>query len=295
MFISLSFCKLSARRKLCASPYPLLCSDNTIMSYSDERLIEFIINDTNKPRNYAKDPCGICKKKVKTDQKAIQCDSCESWVHISCNKTSPSEYEQLVYKSDLWHCRVCNIKNNAERLPFTICDNFELININNSNSMRFLESPPNLDIVNESLSFTDDSSNDCSIELPNKTNCNYYSVNDYQLLNKKNKLNIFHSNINGLGSKIDNRNVFLASSSTMMGILTLTETSEKEDTGFLINVEIAGYEKFHTASKTGKGGTAIYVNKNYNTIERNDLNANNAEFESTWIEIKNKNSKNIMW
>ena len=81
----------------------------------------------------------------------------------------------------------------------------------------------------------------------------------------------------------------------MMDILALTETSEKEDTGFLINVEIAGYEKFHTASKTTKGGTAIYVNKNYNTIERNGLNANNAEFESTWIEIKNKNSKNIMW
>ena len=60
----------------------------------------------------------------------------------------------------------------------------------------------------------------------------------------------------------------------MMDILALTETSEKEDTGFLINVEIAGYEKFHTASRTAKGGTAIYVNKNYNTIERNDLNAN---------------------
>ena len=28
--------------------------------------------------------------------------------------------------------------------------------------------------------------------------------------------------------------------------------------------------------------------------ERNDLNVNNAEFESAWIEIKNKNSKNII-
>ena len=60
-----------------------------------------------------------------------------------------------------------------------------------------------------------------------------------------------------------------------------------------INVEIAGYEKFHTASKTSKGGTAISVNKNYVTTERNDHNVNNAEFESTWIEIKTKNSKNI--
>ena len=118
--------------------------------------------------------------------------------------------------------------------------------------MRFLESLPNLDIVNESLSFTDDSSNDCGIELPNKTNCKYYSVNDYQLLNKKNKLNIFHSNINGLGSKLDNLNEFLASSSTMMDILALTETSEKEDTGFLINVEIAGMKNFIQLQKLQK-------------------------------------------
>ena len=88
--------------------------------------------------------------------------------------------------------------------------------------------------------------------------------------------------------------MILASSSTVMDILVLTETSEKEETGFLINVEIAGYEKFHTASQTSEGGTAIYVNKNYDTTERYDLNVNNAEFESTWIEIKTKNSKNII-
>ena len=39
-------------------------------------------------------------------------------------------------------------------MKHVICDNFELNNINNSNSMKFL------DIVNESLSFTDSSSND---------------------------------------------------------------------------------------------------------------------------------------
>ena len=210
---------------MCKSLSPrILWSENTTVSYSDERIIEFIINETNKPRNCVIDPCGICKKTVKTDQKSILCDSCETWIHISCNKTSISEYEHLVHKSDLWHCQACNIKNNIDRLPFTIYDNFELNNINNSNSMRFLESLPNLDIVNESLSFTGDSSNDCSIELPNKTNCKYYSVNDYQHLNKKNNLNIFHSNINGLGSKLDNLNEFLASSSTVIDILALTET-----------------------------------------------------------------------
>ena len=46
--------------------------------------------------------------------------------------------------------------------------------------------------------------------------------------------------------------------------------------------------------KVMKGGTAIYVNKDFDTISRTEFNIDNVEFESTWIEIKNKNSKNIV-
>ena len=99
----------------------------------------------------------------------------------------------------------------------------------------------------------------------------------------------------GLASKLDNLQEFLAGSSTKLDIVTITETLENEDNGFLNNVEIEGYEIYHTASKSSKGGTAIYVNMNFHTIDLSELNVNNVEYESTWIEIKNKNSKNIMW
>ena len=82
---------------------------------------------------------------------------------------------------------------------------------------------------------------------------------------------IFHSNVNGLGSKLDNLVEFLSTTSTKMDIVAITETSEKEDLGFLNNIEIEGYEFYHTASKKSKGGTAIYVNKMYHTVERCDL------------------------
>ena len=52
---------------------------------------------------------------------------------------------------------------------------------------------------------------------------------------------------------------FLANTSTKMDIVAITETSEKEDLGFLNNIEIEGYEFYQTASKKSKGGTAIYV------------------------------------
>ena len=78
-----------------------------------------------------------------------------------------------------------------------------------------------------------------------------------------------------------------------MDILAITETSEKEDIGFLHNIEIKGYENYHTPTKTSRGA-AIYVNNMFETLERCELNINNIEFEATWIEIKNKNSKNII-
>ena len=43
-----------------------------------------------------------------------------------------------------------------------------------------------------------------------------------------------------------------------MDILAISETSEKEEIGFLTNVEIEGDDLFHT-SKISKGGTSIYA------------------------------------
>ena len=79
-----------------------------------------------------------------------------------------------------------------------------------------------------------------------------------------------------------------------MDILAITETSEQENVGFLNNIEIKGYTIFHTASKTSTGGTALYVSENVISIERIDLNTIHDEFEGTWVEFKNKHSKNII-
>ena len=53
-------------------------------------------------------------------------------------------------------------------------------------------------------------------------------------------------------------------------------------------------ELYHTPTNSSKGGTAIYVNKDYDAFERTDIKAQTDLFESVWIEIKNKQSKNII-
>ena len=55
-----------------------------------------------------------------------------------------------------------------------------------------------------------------------------------------------------------------------------------------------GFKLFHTPSSSAKGGTALYVNSDFDVIERTDLKSNTDLYQSVWIEIKNKNSKNII-
>ena len=174
------------------------------MASNIENIMETLLNGRIKPRSCVKYPCGICYKSVKSNHKAVQCDTCDLWVHIGCNGTSDDEYELLKVSDDLWECLVCKLSNNLDRVPLTQCDNTELSHLNNTNSMRFLESLPSAKIVTASSKCSCSSSNDISIELPSKTSCKYYSVDEYQHHNKLGNLNIFHTNINGLGSKIDN-------------------------------------------------------------------------------------------
>ena len=53
--------------------------------------------------------------------------------------------------------------------------------------MRFLQSLPNVEIVNEAMQFSNLSSNEVSIEISSKSCSNYHSVEDFNLLNIKKK------------------------------------------------------------------------------------------------------------
>ena len=67
---------------------------NINTSCSIDRIIDIL--ETNRPKlRSVKFPCGICNKTVKSNHKAIQCDSCDLWIHIGCNDILDAEYEHL--------------------------------------------------------------------------------------------------------------------------------------------------------------------------------------------------------
>ena len=118
-------------------------------------------------------------------------------------------------------------------------------------------------------------------------------LREIQNLNAKNYLNIFHSNVNGLGSKFDTLYEYISSASSEFDIIAITGTSQKNNELSTTNVDIQGYKEFYTPSNSSKGGTALYVKENYDVFERSDLKMQNDCFECTWVEIKDNMNKNI--
>ena len=261
------------------------------------RILEALSMDSElNTTNNLRWPCSICNKNVTSNMKAIQCDTYQKWCHIKCDGISTKVYETLMYASTDWHCLYCTIKFNRDNLAFTLTDDSEINKINNSNSMRFCEFLPSLENITETnkfINFQLHDQNDPDVNLPSLLKTEYYSVSAFQALNNANNLNIFHANVNGLETKFDMLHNFLADSRTSQDIIAISETSEHSD-HFLSNVSIDGYSLFHTPSNSRNGGTALYVKNIYNPFERHDLKFQDDLFESVWIEIPNKNSKNIL-
>ena len=72
-----------------------------------------------------KHPCGICQKAVANNHKAICCDICNKWIHISCNNLDRKTYIKLQRSNTTWYCIRCL----QEELPFNTTTNQEFAKI----------------------------------------------------------------------------------------------------------------------------------------------------------------------
>ena len=149
--------------------------------------------------------------------------------------------------------------------------------------------------VSKVSKFSNLRNNDVDENLTINIDCKYYAVDNFQKLQAKNKknFNIFHSNVNGLESDHYVLHTFLSGIPSDFDVLNITETSGKKEGDFMSNVSMEGYGSYFTPNSS-RGGTGIYVKNAFNSIERTDLNVQHDDFESSWIEIKNKGSKYVI-
>ena len=79
------------------------------------------------------DPCSVCKKCVRVNDRAIQCDICNFWVHIKCNNITPTKYKELMHEDNKepFYCILCinkevpfaNTNSNLKNLNLTLSKN----------------------------------------------------------------------------------------------------------------------------------------------------------------------------
>ena len=254
--------------------------------------------------NSTKYPCGICSHEVKHNDKAILCSECLLWVHINCNDITTDEYKSLIQKNKLnpnliedekWVCLNCNMSLMAEYFPFVYESSHDINNLNTSDSINLANMIPTFEIISEALKVNSLSS--CDIDETNIINIDskYYIWEEFKKIrNKPKSFNILHSNVNGFETHLEEIQIFLANSIEFSAIC-ISETSLQGSDTFTEDIKLSTYmDPFYTNSKTSKGGVAIFINEDYNVIEREDLKSDNIEFEAVWIEIKIKKSKNII-
>ena len=90
-------------------------------------------------KNNLKYPCVICNKSVQNNQHGIACDLCDKWCHRKCDAMTTEMYEFYVNHHEnpevTWHCLYCTMKFNHQHIPFTLTDNNDIENTNNSDTI----------------------------------------------------------------------------------------------------------------------------------------------------------------
>ena len=57
-------------------------------------------------------PCGMCSRPVANNHRGLECDECESWVHIRCGDVTAKNYEMLLLQQSFtWICPKCALPN----------------------------------------------------------------------------------------------------------------------------------------------------------------------------------------
>ena len=220
-------------------------------------------------------PCSVCSKSVASNHNALCCDSCDKWVHIKCNFLNKRTYRQLQKDKSPWFCINC-IK---DQLPFQ-----SQVNIDQKQQYVRPEEYSTLKGLLENL----DLDEDCP-------NSEYYTPSEFSDLNLNNTNLFIHLNISSLSYYIDELKLLLSQMKHRPKIIAISESRLRKNKNTLSKIDIPGYDYEFTPTESEKGGTLLYISQDLKYKIRTDFNMTKAkEFESSFIEIQNKNRKNTI-
>lgn len=249
-------------------------------------------------------PCVSCSKPVKTNQRAILCDCCGNWVHLTCSKLTISDYQLLENTEEPWWCIECNkslfpfnhYENDIDFMLTILGVNYNdsYLNPNTHTISNMFINPFQLN-TQDQCTFSEADTEDGEIDFQ-QPECNYTLQNEFNEKMTKSTESVsfsaLHINTRSILKNYDKLSNFLDSSIHEFSIVGITETWLKPDSPLnLINMQNYKFiEKFRPI-KPG-GGVGIYIKNNIQYIMREDLSTTEEFIETIFIEIPVEKSKN---
>ena len=199
---------------------------------------------SNKTKRACKYPCSVCSKSVNKNQKAIQCDQCNSWSHASCNGISKSEYESLVQEdgSISWCCLPCQILNWANIFPFSFLSRSELLDMNEVDLPSQLTNLLPFEISSRLNNLSNLNYFDLDENLVHSIDSKYRKVSELSSMKINQTFSLFHVNIRSLTKHFDELQTLINSAKISFDILGITESKQLVGTKFSVNVNMDGYQ-----------------------------------------------------
>ena len=243
-------------------------------------------------------PCGVCNRLVKDEHKAVQCDVCNFWNHIKCDKVDLQMYENLKKSKDPYICYNCKLNI----MPFQNLTNEQFIttsfrgsdiDIDDYNDLNIL--PPNIlkSFVNDINDANQSKGNDDD-ETP--INCQYYGADSsLPKIGSKKYFSLFHMNIASLELHKEELQVLLSILDIEFNVLAITETKLKKCIVPTYDYNLPGYNCFQTPAESEKGGALLYIEEKFISKRREDLEKllyKPDKLESVFVELINNDGKN---
>ena len=112
-------------------PMKTISVDRRVKNQTNAILFLYILlsGDVHQNPGPLKFPCINCRKPVKSNQRGIQCDFCDLWVHLKCSPLTIQQYDKLSTSDDEYFCENCN-----DRLPNFSDSYFEFLVDDQSNA-----------------------------------------------------------------------------------------------------------------------------------------------------------------
>ena len=244
--------------------------------------------------------CVVCKKTVRKNTSAVQCDLCDQWTCISCASISKTRYNELILSenNEPFLCNSCI----TDALPFSYESDrsFTQTNILGLNENTNLENLSFKLSTSEKKSISQISNLILETNDPNchtKSFCKYYTIDDFLGKNFKQKehFSIFHLNTHSLQFHKQDLDILLDALKFEFDILAISETKLQQNTQPTHDISIPNYNIEHTPTEATKGGTLLYISDKFDYKPRKDLEIyKSKDIESTFVEIIRPKSKNII-